>query len=450
METQEDIGGTEADIETLNALGPYNHGTWGDAQRRLGAEEALEGRAEHIVQTFVSAMRAEFSSEQIAGMTMVDVGCYDGFLSVEIEKRLKFRRMVGVEPRKKNLMKGRAARRYCGITTRVEFLQGDIQSLADSGDQFDIVFCSGVMHHLENIDWAIKALKKVCRTAVFIESQVYYSPSESVFRPVYDWFNRRVIEPKDLIYRFVRKKCSVSGFKFETSYTDGSADGFCLVTVPSPETIQMTLEANGFAGVQVLSMGRHYRAAIRSRLRDFSAACLFARTGDQEGVSTQISNYIVAFETYLTLTPLSARMNALLSRLHRERSTTLDKIVLRLLGSQAPFVFKYLLRPVLALFCENPEQREILGSVKFAPRDKLAFEIGKMCYHAGDYGVACGVLRGIVGRVNADWRASYRSFALLALIYGKLGDLDLKKKYVELCLLANAEYPIEEIMKNQH
>ena len=123
-------------------------GTWIGNDRAWARKNPLkDGRttsSQHL-----SIVKTNYTTEELAGMTMVDVGCYDGFLSVEIEKRLKFKENDGVEPREKNISKGRMARQFCGIGPQVEFTIGDIASLASSGQTFDIVFCSGVFHHLE-------------------------------------------------------------------------------------------------------------------------------------------------------------------------------------------------------------------------------------------------------------------------------------------------------------
>ena len=301
------------------------------------------------------------------------------------------------------------------------------------------------MHHLENIDWGVKALKKVCRRALFVESQVYFSPRDSFFKWVYDWFNRRVIEPKDVIYRFIPKTCGISGFKFETNYSDGSASGFSLVTVPSPETIQMTLEANGFCNVEILSMGAHYRAAIRSRLRDFSASCIFASIGEGSGIPQKISSFILAYERDMTLAPLSKRTNALLQRLHLKKAGLWDALVMALLGSRKPFVFKFLAVPVLWFYANTKVQSEILSNFKFSVSDKLRFETAKLFYHAGDIPAASDILKTLVSKPNTDWRVSYRAFALLAMASRRVADEAGYQKYAGLCLLANADYPLSSI-----
>ncbi len=437
------------DVYELNALGPYNHGTWSGNGRTLGAEEALEGRASHIVGTFLSGIKKHYSADQLAEMTMVDIGCYDGFLSVEIEKQVRLKKITAVEPRSKNIRKGEIARKFCGVKTSVEFAEGDIASLAASGQMFDIVFCSGVFHHLENVDWAVKTLKKICAKCIFIESQVYFSPRFSIFKKLYDRFNFRIIEPKDIIYKFVPKSYSISGFKFETNYYDGSASGFSLVTVPSPETIKMTLEANGFNDVEILSMGDHYRSHIRSRLRDFSAACLFAKLNDgAPSVATKISNYIFEYERAMLLEPLDPRLEEIFARYHAKNNSLWDRLLLSLITSKQPLVFKFMMPSFLRAFCETALQREILSNIKFAAHDKILFEFAKTLYRKKDFKSALSVLGEIVGKPNADWRITYRAFALMAIINLQTNDSAGARKHIELCLLANSNFPISSIIES--
>jgi len=436
------------DVHKLNALGPYNHGTWIGNDRTLGAEESLEGRANHIVETFVDCIKSNYTTEELASMTMVDVGCYDGFLSVEIEKRLKFKKMTGVEPREKNISKGRIARQFCGIKTQVEFAIGDIASLASSGQTFDIVFCSGVFHHLENIDWAVKSLKKICTKSIFIESQVYFSPRNSIFKKIYDRFNFRIIEPKDVIYKLVPKSYSISGFKFETNYYDGSASGFSLVTVPSPETIQMTLEANGFNDVRILSMGADYRKHIRSQLRDSPLAFLHAKQGTStDDLSSKISEYVLEYEKSMLFEPLSPKLNGVFTRYYSNKNNVSDRLLLRLLTSKHPIVFKAIMPTILSHFCETKPQKEIVSNIKFSGRDKILFEVAKIFHRNGEYQPALAVLNEIVGKPNADWRVTYRAFALMTIIHLKTNDFESARKYKDLCLLANPNFPISRMIE---
>jgi 2-polyprenyl-3-methyl-5-hydroxy-6-metoxy-1,4-benzoquinol methylase len=36
------------------------------------------------------------------------------------------------------------------LSSRVEYLRGDVLALADTGDRFDVVLCFGILHRVEN------------------------------------------------------------------------------------------------------------------------------------------------------------------------------------------------------------------------------------------------------------------------------------------------------------
>ena len=67
-------------VELVNAYGPYAHGTWVSQELSVGNEEALSGRGAFLVSHIRRAILEKFTIEQIRGMTLVDVGSYDGWL----------------------------------------------------------------------------------------------------------------------------------------------------------------------------------------------------------------------------------------------------------------------------------------------------------------------------------------------------------------------------------
>jgi ubiquinone/menaquinone biosynthesis C-methylase UbiE len=436
----------DLDVYTLNALGPYNHGTWVGPNGSLGAEEALEGRANHIVSTFVRWIQSKYTPVEISAMTMIDIGCYDGFLSVAIEKKLKFKRMVGLEPRDKNIAKGKAARAYCNISTDIEFIQGDISSLEASGCVYDIVFCCGVFHHLENLDLAVKILRKCCSRAIFVDSMAYVSSKQIWFKELYDSINRRIIEPKDIIYRFIPKVYAVSGFKFETNYSDGSAVGFSVVNIPSPEQVEMTLEANGFGEIERLCEGEDYQRVIKSKLRSAPIVTIAARINEEAEIPKRISDYIISYECSMILRELGEVIGGAFLRLHHGKSTLLDNLLVLMLSSQNPLIFKYLVPLLMKALQLDSEQKEIVRSIKYSPKDKIRFEIAKILFFNSQIEQAIAVLDSIISRPNSDWRTCYRSFAFFAFLKEKDDTLSVEK-FKKLCLLANAQFPLEEFLQ---
>src|SRR3954465_15704472 len=136
-------------VELANAYGPYTHGTWSGKDVVIGNEEALAGRGAFMVSLIRKSLKEAFTPEQMKSMTLVDVGCYDGWVTTQLED-LPFKNVIGVEPREKNLAKGRMIRGLLGIETRCDFRLGAIEQLSEvlNGEKVDVVVCVGLLHHL--------------------------------------------------------------------------------------------------------------------------------------------------------------------------------------------------------------------------------------------------------------------------------------------------------------
>ena len=56
-------------------------------------------------------------------MRILDIGTYDGHTSVQIEKRLPFKEIISLEPRRKNFLKGKFVRDY--LKFKLDRILGD-------------------------------------------------------------------------------------------------------------------------------------------------------------------------------------------------------------------------------------------------------------------------------------------------------------------------------------
>jgi hypothetical protein len=90
----------------LNSFGPFNHGVWENSTtgEKIGKEEFLSGRSRFIFSKFCEFMKT-FTEDQIATMTVIDVGSYDGWFANEISKKYDFKKVVSSEPHQKTLIK---------------------------------------------------------------------------------------------------------------------------------------------------------------------------------------------------------------------------------------------------------------------------------------------------------------------------------------------------------
>ena len=95
---------TNEQIELINAHGPFNHSAWRSGDVEITNEERLLGRGDHLVKLIRKTITDRFTKDEIALMSIADIGCYDGWILHSLSD-LPFRRMVGIEPRKKILIK---------------------------------------------------------------------------------------------------------------------------------------------------------------------------------------------------------------------------------------------------------------------------------------------------------------------------------------------------------
>ena len=159
---------TKNQIEELNANGPYSMAVWHSGDVSVGNEEGLEGRSKYFMKLIRESILKNFSVDELKEFSILDIGCNDGWVLHQLSD-LPFKKMVGIEPREKNIDKGRKVREILKLKNSVEYRVGDIESL--EGEVFDIVICAGVLYHVESIPLALRKVRESCSKMVFIESR---------------------------------------------------------------------------------------------------------------------------------------------------------------------------------------------------------------------------------------------------------------------------------------
>jgi SAM-dependent methyltransferase len=399
----------------LNSHKPYAHGNWTNGKITIGNEEALTGRNKLILDEFEKIIKNKFNTEQIKKMRLLDIGSYDGQTSVEIEKRLPFKEIVSVEPRKKNYIKGKFVRDFLDIKTNIKF---ENLNLEDVKENFDIVFCVGVLHHLDNINDFLKKISKICGKSIFIEC-LSYNPKNNLVNYLLKKLNKKIIEPKDLIYKFREKTVGISGHKLETNYYDGSTlQEVAVVTIPDNEFIKQVLYVNGFTS-KILVSDKNYYKHIKSNFRNFSATIIYASRDNNYNPNRLLKKYIYSYEKkYLTI--------------------CLNDKLLSLIES-----YNFLLKYILKLFKKSKFEYELLLNIKYSVKDKINFEKAKIYLNNKKTFRSTRALYKIISSYKSDYRTCYRAFALLAFIYRK--NKDKKKLFLDLLKNCNHRYPIEII-----
>jgi 2-polyprenyl-3-methyl-5-hydroxy-6-metoxy-1,4-benzoquinol methylase len=423
-------------IELINAHGPYNHAVWAYEGRVITNEEKLAGRAELLSSKLRESILKNFSLDEIKQMSIADVGCYDGWILQSLSD-LPFAEIVGIEPRENNIAKAKIIRELLGIPSRIKFEIGDIDALGKQ--QFDIVICTGVLHHLDSIPMAIHKLRSACKKMLFLETICLSSKYISK-----DF--KKEIEMKDIAYFNRARICGITGQKYESSYYDGSTDKLRVVSVPSIETLNMYLETEGFKDIQTILKPKSYNLVWKKNRQFVNAVLLSAKAGEAIGIlSTEESVWIESYEMGLLKAVLDRNYIeplynwAQLGKLNAWN----PRLFSTFLYLRAPNWLSSIFLRLHKAWVKDRFTLEIIKNLKFNTTDKLCLEYGKILYREKDYQQAISVLKKVTHKLNADWRSVYRSFYLLSLIYQEMGTAKESEHYRDLCLTCNLKYPIK-------
>lgn len=424
-------------IEELNAHGPYSMAVWRSGAVSVGNEEGLKGRSAYFVKLIREAILKNFTVDQLKGISILDIGSNDGWVLHQLSD-LPFAKMVGVEPREKNIAKGRKVREILKLKNSVDYRVGDIESLGE--EKFDIVICAGVLYHVESIPVALRSIRNVCKRMVFIESRCL---SDGYMTPEL----MAEVEMRDLVYQFKEKQCGITVQKFESGYHDGSAKSATIVNIPSVDSLLMNLSLLGFENIDVVADPATYRSSVWQDKRPLSGVCITATVSQQPDVMIkEEKKWIDEYEKSLEREVLP---HDLVEPLYR--SLVLNDSSIALVGNLKK-IHEYALsngekadtvKDLLAAPHNGKYAIEIVQNFRYSPCDKISLEYGKILKSEGKLDEALNVLKNITTKLNADWRSVYRSFHLISQIYQELGKKTEADKYKEFCLKCNYKFPVD-------
>ena len=428
------IGSEE--IEIINAYVPYSHGMWANNGIQVGGDRSLGSRSELLAESIKRFIVNTYPGKQIEKLTLLDVGCYDGWLTNEIAQ-LGFSRVVGLEAREKNIEKGKIVRRVLGIECKVEFLLGDIRQLNDifKNEQFDIVICCGLMHHLSSCVDAIAMLGNVSRETLIVNTICL--PDFIVPQNM-----GKLLELKDVPYFYKEKVFGFSGFKYESGYYDGSAANDSIVGIPSESLIKMAYEINLFSQPEIITTIEEFDKSLGQTHRKFSEVTIAAKKSEKsliEGLGQQyeidLANCTIGHAVFDQLEEILA-----VGDNEREKDLKIIKVLDKFgfnqeidLGGVYSSLEGYENANILS---------EIYKNIWHSPCDKACVEVAKVLVSKAKYEEAISFLHCVTRKPNSDWRSVYRAFYLLYTIYYFQGSLELAHRYQDLLLKSNPNFPL--------
>jgi tRNA (mo5U34)-methyltransferase len=128
-------------------------------------------------------MFAHALPRDLAGRSVLDIGCNGGFYSIEMKRR-GADRVLGIDSDPRYLAQAAFAAEVEGVD--IEFREMSVYELPSLGERFDIVLFMGVLYHLRHPLLALDILHEfVCRDMLVFQSMLRGSPDAAEVAPDY-------------------------------------------------------------------------------------------------------------------------------------------------------------------------------------------------------------------------------------------------------------------------
>ena len=387
----------------INSLGRFSMSNWSNGKISVGEiRDSKKGNADWIkVKEFGLKNIMNFLNKippiKRKQMTLHDVGCNDGFLTEKFAS-LKFKKVLGSEPRSSTILRGKKIRKILKIKSKSKYFCKTIEGI---GRDFhtDIVVSSGVLHHTEDLVNNFKKLLKISKKILLIEGEFV---KEDL---IINKRNKKYFQAKDLIYDYVEKKQKI-GFsinKLESNYFDGSSINTGLVETPSISKLLMIATLNNFKSII------YKKKKFKNSLNTYRAILIFERKPqDLEFKSFFLNHELIFFNNILPF--------HILKKI--EKNKHVGKIKL------------------------NKFQHKILSNLRYNKKDKLNFEYAKYFLREKNFSKAKFFLDKIIYKPKSDWFSCYRAFALYNFI-----DKKNKLKWLQRLKSSNPNFP-KKVLKN--
>jgi tRNA (mo5U34)-methyltransferase len=130
--------------------------------------------------------------QDLAGKSVLDLGCNAGFFSIELKKR-GAARVVGADFDPRYLAQARLAAEVSGL--EIEFRELSVYDVATLEERFDVVLFMGVLYHLRHPLLALDLVRRhVAKDLVVFQSMIRGSQGRFPAAPDYPFSEREVFD----------------------------------------------------------------------------------------------------------------------------------------------------------------------------------------------------------------------------------------------------------------
>lgn len=138
------------------------------------------GRRRHGLLGWLAARLARPS---FTGLKILDLACLEGLFAIEFARMGA--RTTGIEIREAHLAKAEFARETLGLA-ECRFIKGDVRTMPEGLDGFDVILCAGILYHLDFPD-CIRFLRDLTRRStdlIILDSHYAYGHIETSVLPL--------------------------------------------------------------------------------------------------------------------------------------------------------------------------------------------------------------------------------------------------------------------------
>ena len=139
-------------------------------------------------------MIRDFSKRNFSDLRIVDLACLEGQYAIEFG--IQGATVIGIEGREANIQKAIFAKEVLGVNNTT-FIQDDVRNLSvEKYGLFDVVFCSGILYHLDVPDVFnfLDSIAQVCNGFAIIDTHISINPTVSFVHNNYTYNGEYYIE----------------------------------------------------------------------------------------------------------------------------------------------------------------------------------------------------------------------------------------------------------------
>jgi tRNA (mo5U34)-methyltransferase len=132
--------------------------------------------------------------KDLAGATVLDIGCNGGFYSIQMKRR-GASRVLGIDVDERYLNQGRYAAKTLGL--EIEFERRSVYEVAEIAGQFDWVIFMGVLYHLRYPLFALDNVVKKVAGKLLFQTMLRGSEETHEWEANYHFWNKEIFESRE-------------------------------------------------------------------------------------------------------------------------------------------------------------------------------------------------------------------------------------------------------------